>query len=193
VLDESFAEAWVNSPHRILGLRLLPFSLWHRFQLEILDSPLLSGKAVDPLEIPFVLERAVRACRLTYPQTVAPHFNMWSFRWRLAGRDINTELMKFGAYLSDYFAIPKFLPPTRKKDNRPESVNHPPPENIQIFSAVVSMTGWPEEKIWMLPIGQAYWYAAGHWYQSGQELDFLTPEHLILKERIEKLKAAKNG
>jgi hypothetical protein len=61
---------------------------------------------------------------------------------------------------------------------------------MRIISAVLTMTGWPEEKVWMMPIGQAYWYAAGHWYQTGQELDFLTPEHLVLKERIAKMKAA---
>lgn len=185
MLDEGFAEAWVNSTHRVLGLKLRPFALWHRFQLELLDSPVLSGKAIQPLD----LERAVQACRLVYPNTITAELNLWSFRWRLAGRKFDRECQKFGQYLSDHFSIPKFLPPTKKFHQK--EVLHPPPENMRIFSAVSTMTGWSEEKIWMLPIGKAYWYAAGHWYQSGQELDFLTPEHLVLQQRIAALKSAK--
>jgi hypothetical protein len=188
VLDESFAEAWVNSTHRVLGLKLRPFSLWHRFQLEILDSPVLNGKPIEPI----ALERAVQACRLRYPQLVDPNLRLWSMRWRLAGRDFSREIQKFGAYMSDYFSIPKFVPPLKKK-HVPDTINHPPPENMSIFSAVSTMTGWDEAKIWNMPIGQAYWYAAGHWYQSGQELDFLTPEHLILKQRIAAMKAGKQN
>lgn len=187
MLDEGFAEAWVNSTHRVLGLNLLPFSLWHRFQLELLDSPVLSGKAINPID----LERAARACRLVYPATVKSELNMWSFRWRLTGRNFDSECQKFGAYLADYFSIPQFIPPT-KKVHRAEII-HPPPESMRIYSAVATMTGWPEEKIWMLPIGKAYWYAAGHWYQSGQELDFLTPEHRVLQERIAAMRAAKQN
>ena len=44
----------------------------------------------------------------------------------------------------------------------------------------------------MMPIGQAYWYAASYWYQAGSELDFLTPEHLVLKERIQKMQEEKD-
>lgn len=192
MLDESFAEAWVNSTHRVLGLKLLPFSLWHRFQLELIDSPILKEGAIKTVDLPFVLEHAIHACRVTYPDTVAAKIGLVSMRWRLAGRNINEEMRKFGAYLSDHFAIPKFLPPIKKR-YLPDTVNHPPPENMQIFSAVATMTGWPAEEIWMMPIGQAYWYAAGHWYQSGQELDFLTPEHLVLQERIAEMKKAHNG
>jgi hypothetical protein len=188
VLDESFGEAWVNSTHRVLGLKLRPFSLWIRFQLELLESPVLTGKLINPLD----LERAVRACRLTYPNVISTKVKMWSFRWRLAGREMKKETEKLGAYLQDYFAIPKFVPPVLKKihDTDPK---HPPPEAMRIFSAVATMTGWSENKIWDMPIGQAYWYAAGHWYQSGQELDFLTPEHLVLQERIAKMKAEKTN
>jgi hypothetical protein len=187
VLDELFAEAWVNGTHRVLGLKLRPFSLWHRLQLEILDSPLLKGEVPLPLD----LERACRACQLVYPQVVPTQIKWWSLRWRLAGRDYEEEIKKMGAYLSDYYSPPQFLPPIKKYHRT--DVTHPPPENMRIFSAVVALTGWPEERIWNLPIGQAYWYAAGHWYQQGQELDFLTPEHLVLKQRIDAMKKGKSN
>lgn len=188
MLDEVFSEAWINSTHRVLGLKLRPFSLWHRFNLALIESPILSGKILNPLD----LERACRICQLKYPESVSIKINWWSFRWRLAGRDFIAEQYKFGAYLSDFYSIPKFIPPTRKK-HLPDDVSHPPPEDIRIFSAVSTMTGWSEEKIWNLPIGQAYWYAAGHWYQSGRELDFLTPEHLVLKARIAAMKKGKTS
>ena len=186
MLIEGFAESWVNSKHRVLGFDLLPFALWHRFQLQLLESPILEGKVVLPAD----LYQACRACQLVYPETIKGKINMWSLRWRIAG-NFKMEVQKFGEYLSDHFAPPQFLPPVRNY-HRTE-VLHPPPEEMRIFSAVVALTGWSEEKIWMLPIGQAYWYAAGHWYQSGQELDFLTPEHLILKKRIDAMKAGTNG
>jgi hypothetical protein len=190
VLDEGFAESWVNRRHRVLGLKLLPFSLWGRFQLELLDSPFLTGGDVTPIH----LENACRACRLAYPKVISPKIRWWSFRWRLAGRNFQAECDKFSVYLEDYFSPPKFLPLLKKNKYLPDTVNHPPPESIRIFSAIVMLTGWPESKIWMLPLGQAYWYAAAYWYQSGQELDFLTPEHLILKRRLEEMKGTKaNG
>jgi hypothetical protein len=153
----------------------------------ILDSPFLKNEIPKPLEF----EQAIRACRLTYPDTVDTKINMWSLRWRLAGRKYIDECLAFDAYMRDYYSPPKFLPPTKKYHQK--EVNHPPPEEMRIFSAVVMLTGWPEEKIWNMPIGQAYWYAAGHWYQQGQELDFLTPEHLVLKQRLDKMKADKEN
>lgn len=117
---------------------------------------------------------------------------MWSFRWRFAGCDFDLECRKFGRYLDDYFAPPRFLPSIKKRTHQDE-INHPPPETIRIFSAVVDLTKWPENKIWDMPIGQAYWYAAGQWYQDGQELDFLTPEHLVLQERIAAMKKGQNN
>lgn len=188
MLDDGFAEAWVNSTHTVLGLELLPFSLWHRFQLSLLDSPVLSGETLNPLD----LERVVRVCRLGYPDVISMKVNWWSFRWRLAGREFRSEVAKIGTYLADYYSIPQFIPPARKRDHL-ASVTSPPPEELRIFSSIVTMTGWSEKKIWDLPIGKAYWYAAGHWYQTGQELDFLTPEHLVLKERIAAMKAKPNG
>jgi hypothetical protein len=188
VLDERFAESWVNSTHRVLGLKLRPFSLWHRFQLEILESPILLGKQIEP----FDLERACRCCQLRYPQTVSSKTNMWSLRWRLAGRDFDLECKKFGAYLDDFFAPPKFLPSIRQAVHQPE-VFHPPPEEIRIISAVIDLTKWPENKIWDMPIGQTYWYAAGQWYQDGRELDFLTPEHLVLRDRIAAMKEGQSN
>lgn len=187
MLDERFAESWINSTHRVLGRKLRPFSLWHRFQLEILDSPILSGKKIEHLD----LERACRCCQLQYPNPITAGINGWSLRWRLAGRDFALEVQKFGTYLEDYFAPPKFLPSIRKV-HQPEVI-HPPPEAIRILSAVIDLTKWPENKIWDMPIGQAYWYAAGQWYQDGAELDFLTPEHLVLRDRIAAMKAGQSN
>jgi hypothetical protein len=188
VLDELFAEAFVNSTHRVLGRKLKPFCLWHRFQLEILESPFLSGDVINIVD----LERAVQACCLTYPEVIKAKINMWSFRWRLAGCSFEAEVKKFMNYVEDHFSPPKFLPQLKKR-YMPETINHPPPENLIIFSAVAALTGWKDKEIWMLPLGQAYWYAASHWYQAGAELDFLTPEHLVLRERIKQMQEEKEG
>ncbi len=188
MLDERFAESWVNSTHRVLGLSLRPFSLWHRFQLEILDSPVLNGQPVHYLD----LERACRCCQLQYPNPISPKIKKWSLHWRLYRCEFNLEVKKFGTYLEDFFAPPQFLPSIRKPVHQPE-VFHPPPETIRILSAVIDLTKWSENKIWDMPIGQAYWYAAGQWYQDGAELDFLTPEHLVLRDRIAAMKAGQSN
>jgi hypothetical protein len=43
VHDERFVEPFLNRPHTVLGERLLPFSLWTQFNLELIQSPFLLG------------------------------------------------------------------------------------------------------------------------------------------------------
>ena len=76
----------------------------------MLDSPFLGGQAVTIID----LERAVQACRLTYPKVVKARINMWSLRWRMGGRSFPREVEKFFVYVKDYFSAPQFIPPVQR-------------------------------------------------------------------------------
>lgn len=91
-----------------MGLRLLPFSFWHKFQLEHWNSPVLTGGAT--LWDVYV---AAQVCRSRYPgrpqlkhkRSAWWHLGWWLwYGWRFR---VDRELAKFADYLREYNAPPK--------------------------------------------------------------------------------------
>lgn len=107
VVDEKLAESILHDDeHRVMGVRLRPFSCWHKFQLEHWNSPVLIGGATL-----WDLWVAAQICRSQYPHR--PRFKKrrawWHFCWWVwHGRfHVAREMDKFIAYLQEYNAPPK--------------------------------------------------------------------------------------
>src|SRR4051794_28966486 len=61
---DRFFEAFGHATHRVMGRRLCRFTLRHRFWLEALESPLVSGGEATLMD----LELATRVCAVPYEQ-----------------------------------------------------------------------------------------------------------------------------
>lgn len=90
-----------------MGMRLLPFSCWHKFQLEHWNSPVLIGGATL-----WDLWVAAEICRSRYPQR--PRFkkrrawwHLWWWVWYGWRFRPDREMERFVEYLQEYNAPPK--------------------------------------------------------------------------------------
>lgn len=114
LFDERYAEAMLHRPggHVVMGKRLKPFCLWHRLQLEYVNSKVLLGGATL-----WDLWGACRICQTSYPERAewGPWRPMWHFAWRvkygvlslLRPGYMKRQMDAFVAYYRDYCSYPK--------------------------------------------------------------------------------------
>jgi hypothetical protein len=176
VFDPTFREAWENVPHAVFGQPLKPYSSWHRLCLEMIGSPVLTGEPIQLLE----LYAAVRICTSEYgyiPSFGAP--KTWLarllLRYRLSMYSLAVEAKRFGEYIADFDAGPKFWsgdgetaggrPKCSEMDQVLETVSH-----------VIRETGWDEATVWNLALGKLNWYSAAFVKHSGVDVPFWTPQ-----------------
>ena len=183
MLPEPFLNSWVNETHRVLGRRLQPYSLWHRFALEVVESPFIAPDGRPSISD---LDIAARICSSRYPTTDAASF----FRlikskqpgerlsWRrklqfsyLARRyDPAREGALFVAYVRDYYAPPKFW---EQAGEGAHETSGAPPEMLGVATRLIR-GGFSEERAWNMAIGKAYWHAATLARIDGAKLDFVS-------------------
>jgi hypothetical protein len=178
VHDARFVEAFANTEHRVLGVRLHPYCLWHQFNLEVAQSKVLLG---DPLT-PFDLWLAVRIC--TTPWT--PHHRVPSLRapsklrfiWQTGRFRFLEEVAKFQAYLDDYVSAPKLWPNTHKQVAGVEvTPDRDFDENLELALHLVKEGTFTWAEVWTLPIGILNWCSVGFAKLNGTKIDIWTPEH----------------
>ena len=109
---ERFCEAFAHISHRVMGRRLEPFSLRHRFWLEALESPLMSGGTATLVD----LEMAARICAMPFarldrevPRMLArgPGWGAKAgFLWRMLRGSAVVEYRLFQDYFMDHGCPP---------------------------------------------------------------------------------------
>lgn len=199
-LEPSFAQAifhdlprnydsrdpWSN--HRVLGLRLRPFSLWHLALLQEIDSPLLIPLRKDePCAAgPRDLARAVRICRLRWPQIDwKGDFDLRVLCALLGG--FTKHLAAFAEYVKDFQASPEYIviPPERNGNEPPRAPRGAPPAILRTLREVIQVTGCSRSDAWDMPVGEARW-----WYAIADnerfECDFMTQVKRDEQARIKK-------
>lgn len=109
VFDERFAEAFLHEgrPARVMGMRLRPFSYWHKVQLEYVQSKVLLGGA--GLWDAWV---AAKICATEYPRNAIfrkKYSNLRLLAWhaRHGWRCLRNELAKLNAHIADFASPPK--------------------------------------------------------------------------------------
>ena len=170
-----FKESFVNVEHRVLGRKLRPFCLYYQFWLDVLDSPLPRGEPSTLAD----LEVASRVCTCRYGEGERAVRRLgtlgkaaWAARWAFA--NTAREFARFDAYLRDWFAPPETrIKPPETADGRTFEQF---PQTLSLACAVIKNTGWPPERVWMLPIGQVHWYLAGFLRMDGVETGLITPQ-----------------
>lgn len=176
VFDPAFLEAFENTAHCVYGLRLKPYSAWHRLCLESIDSPVLAGDPLTPLE----LYAAARVCSSSFglvPDYGAPK-NWWQrFKLRVALRrhGIAKEVNSFNEYLRDYESGPQYWPDEGSEGAVPSKCAEMD-QVLELVAHVIRETGWDAATVWNLPIGQTRWYSAAFLKLSGVDVPFWTPQ-----------------
>lgn len=167
--DQDLAAAFIDGParHVCLGVKLQPFSLWHRFLLRALDSPVFKGGELTLAQ----LRVAVAVCRLQPFQCKLrkPAPGLYFIR-----HGFKAEVERFTDYCGDYITRPEWVvvPEKTPKDTAPEP-RGVIPDDITIAADVIGWTGWPEKAVWALPIGRAYWYQMCAHRAAGMDVDYV--------------------
>ena len=180
MLDRRYAEALLDQPDfRVLGRRLRPFSLYHYFGLELIQSPFLYGEtgatAID-------LELASRVCSAGY-RDLSRSLNrdgLWQqLRWLFILRtcDFNREAEIFSRYLHAHLALPQFW---KKETSQSSAIPLP----LSLAASLLRHTNLDEEAVWMMPFARAYWYVTAFTVQDGLSPDLVTPEEESIFETV---------
>lgn len=168
--DERFSEAFAVDPVGPVGKRLLPFSLWHQLLLEHAQSPVYDGRGCTPGD----LLQAARLCStpwnpaFEFPDMRAPGFI--PLAWASLGCSFETELAKFGAYLTDYGTEPKLW--TKSGDSEARDLD----AILERATYLIRSTSLTWEQVWTAPSGVLAWVSVASQKLEGAEVDIWTPD-----------------
>lgn len=171
-VDSLFAEAWLSTNHVIYGLKLKPFSYWHRFLLQVGLSPILEEESDNPAPLTRSdLYKFCKVCTLSYPNTLKLGL-IDKVRLLLKGRAKPSSLQD---YIEDHNAFPEFWENSSDdKASGGKSLNEAPDPLPSIVSLMA--LGYKENEAWDMPIGKGAWILATYAKQQGAELSFLSQE-----------------
>lgn len=178
MLDRRFAESFLDQPtFHVLGRRLRPFSLYHYFGLELIESPFLAADPATPID----LELASRICACRYGDIRASLFKnsfLRQLRWivRLRYSNWDSEAATFAAYLHAHLALPEFW----KKE---ETKHSPFPLSLSLAASLLRHSHLSEREVWMMPFARAYWYVTAFTMQDGLAPDLVSPEEESLLDQ----------
>lgn len=162
VTPTDYLGALLPLPARVLGTRLLPFSLGHRLILERLGSPFISG---GPVEISDLVLGIIVCSRP--PDAAWGALDSWRSTWnartlgwraRLSGVDYLSCLNAFQAYVADGSKVPQFWQGENNK-----RINVPLTVLVKVF--LQKELGYTHETALARP-----WGAALHEYAVGLSL-----------------------
>ena len=167
-MDDRFYNAFFEGDHKVLGVTLKPFSLWHQCILEAIDSPLVNGKKVMPEDVLLAIE----VFKISYPNQ--PRFNLSPSRViRLLRSRVNkkyTEKLvdRVSTFIKANTSLPRFR--ASESQNMGGGLTAPP-----VMQTVVSLIkyGWSEQEAWNMSVGRARWYEAAMMERESSSIKFL--------------------
>lgn len=194
------------APRRVLGVRVRPFSLWHRLVLNSIDSPFMREGVVTLRD----LRIAVGICRSQFRDS-----RVQKPRWiptlihgeailgatasgigflfgkrirRTPGRltrfqeALRPHVNDFLEYCGDYLQEPEFVV-IPKQNNTPRVPRGRAPDEFEHACELIRM-GFPEERAWNMPVGLARWYRLVFWRAQGVDVDVTTEQERAFQESL---------
>lgn len=196
-MDERFLRSCYCGTHRVLGLKLKPYSLSHLLALEAIKSPLVQSGTRGTIRD---LVSAVRICaedRFTEePETfVRPKHRFYDlvtiFILTLFPSLVINQIIKFYTYTSAYSQIAEFWEKGHSVEELPEdsliteelgsSITGP----YLLAQAVAVMMHYPqmtERRVWTMGIGLMSWY-------NGQIAEYKYQQHFWSEEQGEEIES----
>lgn len=158
-MQEAFSEAYLHTAHRILGVRLRPFSACHYLHLESVESPLV--KEAEHISAADLLH-ALKVCSIK-PELIEGAYQIPSHKirftladkWRIGrmstAKDQAHVLKAWQAYQGDFCSLPERM---ENMEHKPAPLSAP-----GVIAAVVAALDFlPESRAWTMPIGTLFTY-----------------------------------
>jgi len=171
-LDHKLGAAFIDGGvrHRLFGVTLRPFCLWHNYMLQAIDSPFIRKGDVTL----FDLKTAVGACQLRFRDSRIRR-PFWPLR--VGHNGLRSGVDRMLQYYGDYLQRPDYSVHTKDNpDAMPSGPRGAAPESLQVAWDIIGWSSWPEAYVWEMPIGAAYVYQAAALRARGVDLDFMTPK-----------------
>lgn len=185
--DPRFSDSVLGGRFKIQGRTLRPFSYWHIFQLEAIESPFIDGKGID--DVPALvnaLDHALRICRTRYPKPAKgfPKRLRWLAKPMvlLRLRKLDGDALALARYIEFHTQGPEFWIPDGggvPKGQMPRAL---------AGVAALMMLGLSEREAWNYPVGRGEWMKAARSSHQGDELDFIEPESEETRDKLAELK-----
>lgn len=177
MLSVECAEAFFYNSHTVLGKKLKPFSLYHHFVLEAIESPLVKGQPSSIID----LYIAACVCSQEYPldQTKIPTGSWWSilvnsfrFGYYSVRYKHSREVAKFYHYTKDFSSMPNFWNEKGKNGKKPTGL----PDVFAIMVTLIVSLGYKEKDAWNCPVGKAVWLSTASSIINGAESKIISAE-----------------
>lgn len=201
MLDETFARAFSHdlapdyndadpwSSHVVLGKRLRPYSLWHNFMLETIDSPLIHGLPPTHLD----LVRAIAIFRSRFRQWSLPTRLGVVDLYHLARHGLPYHVLALDEYVKDFNSEPEFTvksptPSSGAKATSSKLIVGRAPEIFRMAAEMIGWSGWSDQKVWEMPMSEVRWYLTqalrDQLVPKGADVDFLTDEDREMQRKM---------
>ena len=192
---DRFNEAFAHMTHRCMGRRLARFTLRHRFWLEALSSPLVTGGAVSLLDLALAARVCAMPCKQLdrrLPALLERGPTLWErlgYLARVWRRRVEVEYRDFQAYMIDHGCPPDTF--------GHDGVVHAPdgaaqegalPGVLGLVTGLMRGTGWTPDTVWALSVGEAEWYLAGVFLHRGVDVGLKTGMDERMEEMLRKRK-----
>jgi hypothetical protein len=192
---ERFCEAFAHVGHRVMGRRLRVFSLRHRFWLEAMESPLVTGGVATLVD----LELASRVCAMGHDELDdgVPALLLRGPRWWERVVFCVRLLMRRGAAQREYEAFQNYCldygcPPATHGGGGPVAENgkryEAMPGILGLVTGLVRGSGWAPETVWALNPGAAEWYLAGIFTHRGVDMRLKTEHDEEFEEGLRRMR-----
>lgn len=186
VFDDRFLEAIAHAEHRILGRRLHPYSTWHEFNLQAINSPFLTGEGISIKDCVAL----VRICSTQY-RTGGPVPELRARWWwwpRLWRTRMSVLVREIEAYMVDYAVGPKFWPNQHKAlvEGGQAMEDREIDELLEQVTWYEQNTRCGDEAAWNMPLGLLRWKNACFSKFQGADVQIWTPLHDELKKKNDK-------
>lgn len=200
-----------SSPHTVLGVRLLPLSIWHELLLEAIDSPFAHGatetqvkyrQSPNDRELKFrALFQAAEVCRLLPPdlpehESAGAHRRRRRAFRRFYRRSNLADLVREEVALLHYLADYRPAPISKSASSKDEKVTSP----YWLYQIAVFERFHPEtvatigpSSAWAMSPGEIAWRNAAAFEAHGVPVRIATEALLRSLERARKREAKKNG